>query len=429
MLFIAELASYGVATIIFANKIYNAHISRKVFIWIHVLCYLLLALCNFYCDHVTFVLAFSLLLVLQLILIKFSIQDLRFSSIFGTFFILYSLNVIITFSVKCVGNLTSEQGIYIEALFSVLILLGCLILCFHPKLSSTTRQIICSLPRKVKVLTTLAFGTNALLLPLFFSNPILNDNSAWSLLARILLFVLSLFICTLFPILLITTITNIHLRRQTIDFEHNLQIQADHYAALAKSNFELRRFRHDFKNVKIGLSKYIEQQDIPSALALLESGEDTMHAAEDILPFDCGNGIIDALLADKQTKALDKNISIRFDGAIPSLSKLAPIDLCVIFGNTIDNAVEACEQLPAEQEKVIQISAQCSCGFLFIKIQNPTATPVVIRNNMITTTKNDRSAHGFGLYSLEQTIKKYDGTIKLSYENYIFTLEITLPLC
>lgn len=429
MLYIAELSLYWFALILIATKIYNYSLTNKTPVWIHAFCYGLLIFFSFALDHAFFIYIFSIFQVIQLILIRFSFRDFKLPSIAGTYFFLYSFNIIVAFSIQCVVNFDTPVLRYMELLLNFLTFIGCTLLCTIPRFSTATRQIVLTLPRKVKLLTVFAFATNAVLMPLFFSNPILNDNSSWSQIIRILLFFLSLFICTVFPILLITSITNIHLRRQARDFEQNLQIQADHYATLAKSNFELRRFRHDFKNVKIGLSKYIEQQDIPSALALLESGEDTMRAAEDILPFDCGNGIIDALLADKQTKALDKNISIRFDGAIPSLSKLAPIDLCVIFGNTIDNAVEACEQLLAEQEKVIQISAQCSCGFLFIKIQNPTAAPVVIRNNMITTTKNDRSAHGFGLYSLEQTIKKYDGTIKLSYENYIFTLEITLPLC
>ena len=65
-------------------------------------------------------------------------------------------------------------------------------------------------------------------------------------------------------------------------------------------------------------------------------------------------------------------------------------------------------------------------GFLFLTITNPIAEKVLIRNNHIATTKEDKTLHGFGLYSLHSIVKKYDGEVKLSATENSFTINVDL---
>lgn len=99
----------------------------------------------------------------------------------------------------------------------------------------------------------------------------------------------------------------------------------------------------------------------------------------------------------------------------------------MIFGNTLDNAIEACEKISESDNKIISVSVNCTNGFIFITITNPVLEKVIVHNNHIETTKKDRTSHGFGLYSLEKIAKKYDGEMTISSEDYTFT--ISLELC
>ena len=133
------------------------------------------------------------------------------------------------------------------------------------------------------------------------------------------------------------------------------------------------------------------------------------------------------MLADKQKKAEPNNIKIDFNGAIPT-EAITPTDLCVIFGNTIDNAMEACEKLNDNSDKTIKVECKCNSGFMFLNMSNPVDKKVSIKNNSIKTTKTNSALHGFGLYSLNKVIKKHDGEIKLSCDDNIFVLDISLCL-
>jgi len=119
------------------------------------------------------------------------------------------------------------------------------------------------------------------------------------------------------------------------------------------------------------------------------------------------------------------NTTIEFEGIVP-WGLLDPTDICIIFGNTIDNAIEACVKLPKEEKKVIDIKSEYSKDFLFITIKNPTAENVKIINDTVATTKENKISHGIGLRSIRTAVGKYSGAMKLLCVNGLFSVAIDL---
>lgn len=239
---------------------------------------------------------------------------------------------------------------------------------------------------------------------------------------------LRLAVCIAFPVFIIVSASNSRLKLLTVSYEQQIHAQAEHYKALSDANWEVRRFRHDFKNTRIAIEKLLADGDQAQALRLLQECGDVLNAPNrNIALFDTGNGIADALLTDKQNRAAKHNTVIIFRGSIPQ-NALAPTDLCVILGNTIDNALEACEKLSPGVDRSISVTSNCSSGFLFLTIQNPTAEKVTVRDDHIATTKRDKTLHGFGLLSLRSVVNKYDGTLRLSSNENCFTASIDLCL-
>jgi len=235
-----------------------------------------------------------------------------------------------------------------------------------------------------------------------------------------------IFLTAIFPMLILKSNANEQLKRDNKNYEHQLKIQAEHYKNVANANFELRRFRHDFSNLKIGLTSLIESKKFDEAIDFLATtNQEIENNSTTNIFFDTGNGIVDALLSDKQRHNPD--IKIIFEGGIIS-NRIEPTDLCVLFGNTLDNAIEACNKLNNDIKKEIYITSKCACNCIFLHIINPTNEPIKIKNNTIVSTKTNKDLHGFGLYSLEKTVKKYDGELELSCDNNTFSVDISLPL-
>jgi len=102
------------------------------------------------------------------------------------------------------------------------------------------------------------------------------------------------------------------------------------------------------------------------------------------------------------------------------------IDLAVLIGNAIDNAIEATVQVENEQEKIIEFSAKVNNSQLIISIINPTDKDVDVLN--LSTNKKDAYNHGFGVLTMMQIVQKYQGDVVFNYENKKFETIIYISL-
>jgi len=206
-------------------------------------------------------------------------------------------------------------------------------------------------------------------------------------------------------------------------YKQQLHAQAEHYQKQAESTYEIKRFKHDFKNIIIGVESLIAQGDYIRASEMIQDFRSAIDTTSLNVKYTTGSEILDALLTDKQSIAVQHNITIRFDGCLPK-TFLSPTELCIIFGNTIDNAIEACQKIDSPEPKEISIHCNSCGGVLFISIQNPVAEPVQIRDNHIQSTKKDKTVHGFGLPSLYSVVRKCGGEVKLECTSDRFTIRL-----
>ncbi len=382
---------------------------------------------SFTMDKSEFSALCSIAHIVQITLIYFSTQKLKLSSLIASYILVYSINTILVICVNCFEPLLISTMSVIELIIHIIAFTFILFCCFNNSILHKMQTIIYIIPIRIKVLTLSSFFISAILMTLICSHPMMFSSSSWSISVRFSLIFFSLFICTTFPVLIITVLTNTYLKKQNENFERELEEQAAHYVALADANKELSRFKHDFKNLRIGITKALTSGDCEMAIEMMETVQnDFVQATDNIVKYNTGNGIVDAILSEKQKKATASNTLITFNGIIPQTG-FSPTDLCVIFGNTLDNAIEACENISGSENKIISVSVTCTNGFIFISITNPVSEKVVIHNNHIETTKKDRTSHGFGLYSLQKVAKKYGGEMCITSEDHTFIL--TLEFC
>ena len=366
--------------------------------------------------------AYLVFSAMQFLLIKIIFIKIKISPLLFSYVLIYCINTIV---ISIATTFIPSNHLQIDLLVNSASAALCSLICLS-KIRFKLRQVLAWTPRYALIITSGLLISSTLFSGFMGGSPNSDLQPTWTAFLRITWAVMQLVICTSFPILMLNSISSNRLKALTENYEQQIHVQAEHYKNLAAANFETRRFKHDFKNMSIAIEKLLADGRHEQALELLRQYNNTLHAPGALHPtFDTGNGIADALLTDKSEKASAINAEITFDGAIPQDS-LSPTDLCVILGNTLDNAIEACQKLDPKMNKVIAIDCNCRSGFLFLSISNPVSEKVIIHDNYISTTKENKTLHGFGLYSLQNVVKRYDGEVRLSSTDNCFTVDIDM---
>ena len=133
-----------------------------------------------------------------------------------------------------------------------------------------------------------------------------------------------------------------------------------------------------------------------------------------------GNSALDYIVCAKKAKAEELGIALHYDIA-PCDIHIAETDICILLGNILDNAIEACEQLSVK--KIIELKIRCINGMLYIGCKNPTKQSDV----SLITTKPDKSQHGFGTVTINKIANKYGGHANYKIDESLFVCEIIIP--
>ena len=104
------------------------------------------------------------------------------------------------------------------------------------------------------------------------------------------------------------------------------------------------------------------------------------------------------------------------------------MDVCSIFGNTLDNAIESVEKLEDIQKRLIRLAVYTQNDFLMIRVENYYENDLQIENGTYKTTKQDKEFHGYGIKSIRYTAEKYGGYVSISTEENWFSLRVLIPL-
>ena len=140
---------------------------------------------------------------------------------------------------------------------------------------------------------------------------------------------------------------------------------------------------------------------------------------------DTGNIGVDAILNSKISLAIHNGIPVDYKATVPKETSVTDIDLCVVIGNLIDNAVESCEKVPKEQQFIRLYIGQFK-EQLYISVSN--ATNETVRKLDAEYITHKRGNHGHGLKRINLIVEKYDGFINRKNEAGVFVTEIMLPL-
>ena len=391
---------------------------------ITILTCVLIFVASFYIPQKIFMLAFPIVTAATLFLGKLSLPKIKLAYFIYGYLFLFAVCGIVAYALLFFQDINR----YVLEFIIHIIMVGVCCFTYLKKVKQKLYIIVQWTPKSIKIISLILLYLCLFSMVLVVEIYTQASNPKWLFLIHSFLVLLILFVCATIPLLISHAVSTKYFKQLNANYENQIQAQANHYQAVAKNNFEIRRFQHDFKNLVIGLTKLLENQNIQEATELINHYYLSSRGTGDVLlQFDTGNGIVDALLGEKQQSANEYNIQIQFNGAVPTRG-ISPTDLCILFGNTLDNAIEACRKCNPEEPKVIHVTTKAMAGFFWLTIDNPVAQNVEIRNNTVATTKEDKTLHGFGLYSLQTVAKKHGGSLQLSCQNNRFKTAVELTL-
>lgn len=186
----------------------------------------------------------------------------------------------------------------------------------------------------------------------------------------------------------------------------------------------MRSWRHDYHNHLQKLKAHIMMDQIKEANQYLNELEIDLDNVNQLV--ESGNINLDAILNSKLSLAMKNNVEINYKAKVPKKLTISDIDLCVLIGNLIDNAVEACEKIKDNSPKFVRLYIGIFKQQLYISVSNSTNEIIRKIDEEYITTK--RGNHGHGLKRINNIINKYDGYINRQNEPGVFVSEVLLPL-
>lgn len=184
--------------------------------------------------------------------------------------------------------------------------------------------------------------------------------------------------------------------------EQQMRFQLQHMDETILSQNKLRALRHDMNSHLIALESYFDHDDITGGKQYISTLVDQFQQTAPSI--NTGNNALDAILSAKRSLAESKGIAFHTSITVQKDLPIAPEDCSVIFGNALDNALEACDRLPEDSEKLIEIFLQQDATSINCKITN-TAPPNDEKN--FATSKADKANHGFGMKNIKEALEKY----------------------
>lgn len=211
--------------------------------------------------------------------------------------------------------------------------------------------------------------------------------------------------------------------------KQQLQAQEAFYQHSMQKNTELKTLIHDEKNFLLGVIGALQEGRTEYALAEMQKKAaqltSNITAYTGLLP-------LDNLLSVKAAEAVQEGLVFRPAIALFGTLTIDQLDLVVLLGNALDNAIKAASQAPPEPKRELFLTMKLQEERLLIELRNPVKEKVPIQDHTVVITPKQDDLHGFGLANIAHIVAKYDGSLWLDCTDSTFTLKLYLentPLC
>ena len=207
------------------------------------------------------------------------------------------------------------------------------------------------------------------------------------------------------------------IEKKVASFEQ--EIMQKYYAEVENMYRKMRGWRHDYRHHIQTMKVHAINGEYEAIHDYLDMLDDDLTNVETVIK--TGNRMADAILNSKLSIAMEQHIKVKAEANIPVALTVSELDLCIIIGNLLDNAIDACLELPIE-ERLIRIYMEMKGNYLYFSLTNTASGK---KKKHFKTTKGE--GHGLGIARIDAIVKKYGGYVTRASEDGAFSTEVLLP--
>lgn len=203
--------------------------------------------------------------------------------------------------------------------------------------------------------------------------------------------------------------------------EYQTEQSEKHLNEVRSIHKEMRGYKHDFHHHLQALKGQLEAGEVDRALAYIEQLDNQLMNVDTLLK--TGNISLDAILSAKIAQAKAENIAVTVKANVPDALTISDLELSIIIGNLLDNAIEACRTVTGE--RFIRIFISMKGTMLYFSMLNAAGAKKKKTGSLFATHKD--GVHGFGLRRAEAILEEHGGWVKYNSEDGAFTSEFLVP--
>lgn len=232
------------------------------------------------------------------------------------------------------------------------------------------------------------------------------------------LFLIQFLVNALVLFVLFAISRSIRTERENARLQSFIDQQKTQYDAAKESIDRLNRTAHDIKHL---------------AGLLREGGEASAGAADTLeesvqryeLLYNTGNRALDITLSEKCRNFSDSGIEFTVIAEGDAVAFMTDLDIYILFGNLMENACEAASEVDEQDSRTVGLYLKRKGNFVAVHAENTMAVPPVFENGLPKTHKKDKENHGFGVRSIQEVVKKYNGCCTMDCAGRLFSTDIT----
>ena len=237
-----------------------------------------------------------------------------------------------------------------------------------------------------------------------------------------------IFLTVFLPLFIVKNCQSSHYSRLSEHQQYFLEAELNASRQYKAAQEETRAFRHDVQNNLTAVSMLMEQGKFEEAKQYIDDMRTEVNSFSPKII--TGDEMLDSLISAKLAKLKDNGIKLTINGVIDGGLSWKPMDICTVFANAFDNAIEAASQVPEGEPRYIEMNIKKTAHQHLISIANSckedTDCEALMSENIHFTSKADKSLHGFGVKNIKKIIEKNAGMMKINCKSKRFTMDMLI---
>lgn len=195
---------------------------------------------------------------------------------------------------------------------------------------------------------------------------------------------------------------------------------------IAKENLDKVNVNaHDLRRQISIILQSVGENGVGSVEAQLKDIEKELNIAD--TAFHTGNKALDITVTEKARDCIGKSIKLSVIADGTCIDKLDDLDIYMLFGNLLDNAIEAAERVEDAENRIISFTLNKNRDCMVCHIENTFSIEPEFVKGVPQTIKKDKRFHGFGVKSIKNIVFKYGGTVNMKISHGMFCVDILIP--